>query len=456
MKLGDSLINSYFNLINGDSIPFEGGDKKVLFEIFLYSNLKDIYKSPKMKEIFLYNTQYISECFEYDEGKSEINNVINNRLINELRINKLENAFSKYELINDFHPFILASFFYLIINKMKEKGKNMYNFYNPLMIKILKNVFNNFFMYCYHKNYTNETYTFLFNYFNKLVIQNESDKINKKYEYENIKEKINKSNEFKKELRKLEENIEKDEKSKIDLKTLNNIKLIPLTKKRTSHTITILISGFLSQHDNIDTWSHFYNYEKEYSVYYMLKWPSSYILSFILKILGSLFNPESTFISSYKIAEHVGKILAWFLINNDDFDDCNINLVGFSLGCHIIINCLTELNKFKNKKFVLNNVLLMGGATYIDDYERYKWRKIFSDNVAGNIINCWSEHDDVLSTLFKRCIRKTPIGSKKIDIKDERGEYSIVDDYEFSDIELGHLNYRKKFEKILKRIHFFD
>ena len=371
-----------------------------------------------MKEIFLYNTQYISECFEYDEGKSEINNVINNRLINELRINKLENAFSKYELINDFHPFILASFFYLIINKMKEKGKNMYNFYNPLMIKILKNVFNNFFMYCYHKNYTNETYTFLFNYFNKLVIQNESDKINKKYEYENIKEKINKSNEFKKELKKLEENIEKDEKSKIDLKTLNNIKLIPLTKKRTSHTITILISGFLSQHDNIDTWSHFYNYEKEYSVYYMLKWPSSYILSFILKILGSLFNPESTFISSYKIAEHVGKILAWFLINNDDFDDCNINLVGFSLGCHIIINCLTEL--------------------------------------AGNIINCWSEHDDVLSTLFKRCIRKTPIGSKKIDIKDERGEYSIVDDYEFSDIELGHLNYREKFEKILKRIHFFD
>ena len=95
---------------------------------------------------------------------------------------------------------------------MKEKGKNMYNFYNPLMIKILKNVFNNFFMYCYHKNYTNETYTFLFNYFNKLVIQNESDKINKKYEYENIKEKINKSNEFKKELKKLEENIEKDEK----------------------------------------------------------------------------------------------------------------------------------------------------------------------------------------------------------------------------------------------------
>ena len=35
-----------------------------------------------MKEIFLYNTQYISECFEYDEGQSEINNVINNRLIN--------------------------------------------------------------------------------------------------------------------------------------------------------------------------------------------------------------------------------------------------------------------------------------------------------------------------------------------------------------------------------------
>ena len=51
---------------------------------------------------------------------------------------------------------------------------------------------------------------------------------------------------------------------------------------------------------------------------------------------------------------------------------------------------------------------------------------------------------------------KIAIGLKKIDIKEEKGEYELVDNINFSDINLGHLEYRKNFEIILKRINFFN
>ena len=77
IDLGDCLTTHYFQLINCKAIPFEGGDKKILFDIFLYSNLKDIYKNPKIKDIFLNNSQFLSTCFGYEEGKLEISKVMN-------------------------------------------------------------------------------------------------------------------------------------------------------------------------------------------------------------------------------------------------------------------------------------------------------------------------------------------------------------------------------------------
>ena len=236
----------------------------------------------------------------------------------------------------------------------------------------------------------------------------------------------------------------------------NYINLIPLTKKRTSHTITILISGFLSQKDDIDTWEKFFNFDKDNSDYYWFKWPSSDILSFAVKAFIFIKKAADSFFWCYQKAECAGKILAIFLLNNEEFYDCQINLVGFSLGCQVVINCLKELNKFKNHKFMVNNILLMGGAAVIEESERDVWRNIFRDYVAGRIINCFSEYDDVLSYLFLTFMKKIPIGIKKLDIKDENKEYSYIENYDFSDIKLGHLEYRKKFEIILKRIKFFD
>ena len=483
IKIGDSLIIHYFQFLNHECIPFDGGNKQVLFDILLYSNLKDIYKSPKLKILFINNYSEISKCLDYKEGRYEFEDVINNRKEFKYIDDKLISTFNNYE-INEYHIYILASYFYLILNLMKEidinelfieeknakKEKNkITNLNNPLLNKILKNVLYHFFMYCPHDKYSYEAYIYLLNYFDKIIIENEEGKkINKEYDMNDIENIINNSDDYvsKEKLIDLKERIRIAEisgsitKKLIDILTDSNlknslIKLVPIIKKKNSHTITILISGFLSQRDDINTWKHFFNYEKNGRAnYYMFRWPSSDIINFVLKGIANILSPVTSFLWCYLKAELVGRILALFLINNEEFADCQINLVGFSLGCQVVANCLNELNQLKHHKFMINNVLFMGGATVIED--KYIWRNIIMNNVAGRVINCHSKSDDVLSYLFKLCIGKTPIGIEKIDIKDEKGEYSIVDNYDFSDIKLGHLDYRDKFEIILKRINFFN
>ena len=60
-KDGDNLMKYYYQLINKKLIPFQGGDKETIFQIFLYSNLKDIYKNPNIKELFINNYLNIVE-----------------------------------------------------------------------------------------------------------------------------------------------------------------------------------------------------------------------------------------------------------------------------------------------------------------------------------------------------------------------------------------------------------
>lgn len=461
----------YFSqILNKESTPFEGGNHEVLFEILLYSNLKDIYKFPRMKQFFIDNCFEISKRLNYLEGIQKLDEEINNRKEFKYIEDNLKKTFKKYEM-NDFHSFIIASYIYFLIIhlkdmsiKEKENPKcifNKNNLNNPLILRILKNILICFAKYCPHPKYTLETYMSLLNYFSKCLIKEEGkEKNNKQYNANDIEEKIKYSKNYNyievlDVSRELIKNAEKT--NSLSKKLLNNyITLIPLTKKRTSHTITILISGFLSQKDDIDTWKGFLNFDKENTDYYWFRWPSSDILSFVIQVIANIKKSLDSFKWCYLKAEYVGKILALFLLNNDEFNDCQINLVGFSLGCHVLANVLKELNKHKNKGFMINNVLFMGGATVIEDSEKDLWRDIFGDNVAGRIINCYSNFDGVLSYLFVADMRKIPIGIGRIDIQDENKEYSLVENYDFSNIKLGHLNYRQKFEIILERIKFFN
>ena len=463
----ENLRNYYSGFLSKKLIAFEGGDKEVIFKILLYSNLKDIYKSQRVKQIFMNSIYDICNCLNYFEGIQEFDKEINSKKGFKYIEEQLRNTFKRYEY-NDYHLYIIASYFFLafyvmsdinIKEKNKEANKKTNNLNNPIMVLILKNILKNFAKYCQTKSYNLNTYKYLFNYFQKYMLEaDKSEKINKQYEAKDIEMKIKESNNFgfSEEFYSLKNEISNIEINGPFSKNLNNfVRLIPITKKRVSYTITILISGYLSQKDDIDTWAPFFNFDKENSEYYVFKWPSSDVLTFVGKLLGhfgkTVFN---SFKLCYKKAECAGRILALLLLTNKEFYDCQINLVGFSLGCHVVMNCIKELNKFKYHGFMINNILLMGGATVIEEPDN--WRDIFRDNVAGRIINCYSTYDDVLSYLFTIRMRRTPIGIKSLDIKDEKGEYPIVEDYDFSDIRLGHLEYRKKFEIILQRINFFD
>ena len=466
----DCFIVCYFQFLNKERIPFDMEKKETIFKLLLYSNLKDIYKNPKIKRIFVDNYLNISECLNYFEGISEFEKVINEKE-NELNLIdiKSENIFNNYK-ISDNHLHTIASFFYLIINIMKDTEINNINnglqkqkdnnLNKPFMIKILKNILKCFAKYCSNFGYTTETYKSLLNYFNNYLNEKEiSVKANDYYGPEDIEKKIRNTQNYKY-ISEYESLIGKIKIGELFSTLLNGLKdffkLIPLKKDRNSQSITILISGFLSQMDDFDSWKLFYNFDKDNSNYYLFKWPSSNSISLAIRVYIDILNSAASFISCYKKAEYAGRVLALFLLSNEDFYDCQINLVGFSLGCQVIKNCLDELDEFKNNKFMINNVLLMGGATVIEESEKNKWRDIFKENVAGRIINCYSKCDNVLSILFKSCIFNTPIGIQTLDIKSEDEEYPIVEDYDFSDIELGHLDYRNKFDIILKRINLFD
>ena len=73
--------------------------------------------------------------------------------------------------------------------------------------------------------------------------------------------------------------------------------------------------------------------------------------------------------------------------------------------------------------------------------------------VGGRVINCYSKKDDILSKLYCKCVGKDHIGRKELEIKDGKTGSNIIENYDFSDLELGHLDYRKHFHIILKRIN---
>ena len=390
---GETLKKYYSLFLKKISTPFDGGNKKILFDILLYSNLKDIYKNPKIKEFFINNFTGIIDCFNYSEGTSKFEDEINKRKESKYINEKLKTIFKNYEK-NDYHPYAIASYFFLVMyilkdenikeNNIKKLDNEKNNLNNPLILRILKNILYCFGKYLPSKTYNLDTYKDLLNYFDNYMLEEEkNEKMNNKYNINEIEKKIKNFNDskdlgFSDEFDAFTDAIKAQESLDSISKNLNfDLKLIPLTKKRKSHTITILISGFLSQNDDIQTWKHFFNFDKENSDYYMFKWPSSGILSFIFKALVNIKKAADSFLFCYKKAEFAGRILALFLLTNEEFYDCQINLVGFSLGCHVLINFIKELSIFKEHRFMINNVLLMGGATFIEDSEKNILRDIF-------------------------------------------------------------------------------
>lgn len=445
-------------------IPFDGfKNKEKLFQILLLANYNNIRKSFNYKAVLLFNRDLIYKVFEF-KPTLELFNYINQIIdFSEDEINRKKKEYLNIiiEEIEDKERFIflLASYYYFIIEEIAKDPPQSVICSTLLMSTI--EVFSEFYD--------------IFGCNMEAIVALSSNcfigkrnEMQKKYGYEefiiNFKNSSNKYllTRFNNLINKLKRNevdplIGKFSFFIFNLVTFqifspkNSIKLIPFVNQTISDSVTILISGFLSQHSNhaIEWKEYIMNYKPKTNIFFF-QWPSESIFTALIKICANNLKikieegPEF-FQKAKANAKISGEILALILREIPIFKDKKINLVGFSLGCHVIKYCLEELWKSSNDdNAFINDVTIFGGATTFINEE--KWSRVLKEVVKGNFYNCYSTHDNILSFLYQPCIFKKPLGLYPSKIK-------TIKNVDLSRLKIGHLSYRKKFKVILELLN---
>ena len=512
----DEIINYYVKIEHGQLKPFDYiHNKSQLFDIFVISNSYDIEKSDIINEIFLENYKEILSWFNLDINIRGYDYVLSNfikigsmekkGLIEDLfiPINIELNLPSNKE---DLFLILISSLFFCVFNKLKEppKANNINNIKekeiknninNPRISKFFSNIINNIITYtnlCKYniKHLVNTLFTFTLNTniditdkdkisSNSIIDNINSQKENMEYDFNMIEQIIMNSDD-----NNLKERF-KSIKSKLSLEPYNLppsiigtflkrvinvftskyyyytnfIRLSPFQKFMSSNVVTILISGFGSENDiHSMEWRKYIENANNNTDYYFYHWPGDTFFKIIIKSLpisikGIKFDSDlpSVFLESKKKGVVCGKMLALILRSNLFFENRQINLVAFSLGNHVVKNCLKELSTYDDNKCIINDVIFMAGATTFKN--KLIWYNRFKKVVGGRIVNCYSDKDYILKFLYSNCTGNKPIGNHEICFSDGAGGKNIVENYDFSDLKLGHLDYRNKFNEIIKRIN---
>ena len=330
---------------------------------------------------------------------------------------------------------ILKNFIIYLDKNLKSLGKNLFNLLNQLYLFDINNSL--------YKDKKNETYTF--EKINSLFLEAKENLKNKYNELK--KEYILNNGIFGKMKGIIDQHFEIDE----DLTPFQNIKLISLDEKVYSSTITIIIDNF-SNKDNsqIDDWRDFINYFDKETIFYFFQWSRETLLKKgnfkKIKKLGKDLN------SIKKLAKMCGKFLAYILVSKKFFGEFQINLVGFSVGCYVVKECIKKLSKINNKKYFvkIKNVILIGAAMHIK--KEKNWKNYIEETVVDKFINCYSNNDEILKSIYKICSEnsgKNPIGIDSLEIKNDK-EKNLVINYNFSQDNFDQLSYN--FETVVKKI----
>lgn len=170
---------------------------------------------------------------------------------------------------------------------------------------------------------------------------------------------------------------------------------------------------------------------------------NSYLI-FVTPRLNGKANFQNPFEKAYAQALKSGIYLAHMISNEELVKGHGFNLIGFSMGTIVIYSCLQELEKI-NSLDKINDVIIMGSIIHLDDIKSLKLKSI-----AGHLINCYSENDDILRYFF-RAVKwgQSPVGLQAI----EKNNFKILD-VDCSDIISGHMDYREKMDVVLRRIDF--
>ena len=213
--------------------------------------------------------------------------------------------------------------------------------------------------------------------------------------------------------------------------------------------ITIFISGFLTEDKNsfAECFKNYSFKDNKKSDYYFFLWPScggidseKNIFDIIFQSISLINGIGCKFEEAYKNAEIAGKILSDIIGTNYSDAEIKINLVGHSLGARVVYKCLEYFSEnYRDMKTKINDVILLAGATTIDDN---KLIKIANEFVKGRFVHCFNKNDRAL--FISQPFSDSPIGLRKI-----KNDYKI-ENYE---TDLGHTDYCCNLDFILCNVN---
>ena len=201
---------------------------------------------------------------------------------------------------------------------------------------------------------------------------------------------------------------------------IHNLKLTPLVyRKISSFQVTIIIDGYISPETLFESDDKSLSHKERLcnfftnniflnGDYYIYDWQS-------------LNYPNKT--DFKEVATFYGILLSYIIISKLFFQFQTINLIGYSTGCKIIKSCLKQLHELKksiNIYDVINNVILIGGASH---FNLEKYPDLF-DNISGKVVNIFSNKD---KDLIK--YKKTATGVNELKINknlENKYKYDIV------------------------------
>ena len=222
-----------------------------------------------------------------------------------------------------------------------------------------------------------------------------------------------------------------------------NIKLVPVDDTVFSNTITILIDGFTTEDKNqLDQWKDLIHSFKKETMFYFYKWPSDSKDNILSQgILKAIKNSPKYFKAATSRAKICGKMLAYILLSSHFFKNFQINLIGFSLGNHVIKHCIKEIKKINtpNNSVKLKNVILIAAATHIRN--KQIWKQCKEEFIIDRFINCFSKKDKILKMAYSSCMMKDAVGNDSLIINDDNGN-NLVQNYDFTENKFGHLSYK--------------
>ena len=201
---------------------------------------------------------------------------------------------------------------------------------------------------------------------------------------------------------------------------IHNLKLTPLVyRKISSFQVTIIIDGYISPETLFESDDKSLSHKERLCNFFT----NNIFLNgdYYLYDWQSLNYPNKT--DFKEVATFYGILLAYIIISKLFFQFQTINLIGYSTGCKIIKSCLKQLHELKksiNIYDVINNVILIGGASH---FNLEKYPDLF-DNISGKVVNIFSNKD---KDLIK--YKKTSTGVNELKINknlENKYKYDIV------------------------------